>query len=64
MDRLAIGTRVELHPSHDLWMMGARYGIIVGFGGRPWRGETITYRIKLDKYAPVVRVALDGVEAI
>ena len=24
-----IGTRVQLHPATDLWMMGARYGTVV-----------------------------------
>jgi hypothetical protein len=25
-----IGDRVEIHPGTDLWMMGARYGKVVG----------------------------------
>ena len=25
-----IGDRVEIHPGTDLWMMGARYGEVVG----------------------------------
>ena len=25
-----IGDRVELHPGTDLWMRGARYGLVVG----------------------------------
>ena len=25
-----VGDRVELHPATDLWMMGARYGEVVG----------------------------------
>lgn len=25
-----IGDRVELHPATDLWMRGARYGVVVG----------------------------------
>ena len=25
-----IGDRVQLHPGTDLWMRGARYGIVVG----------------------------------
>ena len=25
---LAVGDRVELHPGLDLWMQGARYGLI------------------------------------
>jgi len=27
----AIGRTVELHPACDLWMRGARYGVLVGF---------------------------------
>ena len=30
-----VGDRVELHPAHDLWMMGARYGTVVGFHATP-----------------------------
>jgi len=25
-----VGDRVEIHPGTDLWMMGARYGTVVG----------------------------------
>lgn len=25
-----IGSRVELHPGTDLWMRGARYGVVIG----------------------------------
>ena len=25
----AVGDRVELHPACDLWMRGARYGVVV-----------------------------------
>lgn len=25
-----IGSRVELHPGCDLWMRGARFGVVVG----------------------------------
>lgn len=25
-----VGDRVELHPGTDLWMKGARYGVVVG----------------------------------
>ncbi len=26
----AIGSRIEMHPGTDLWMRGARFGIVVG----------------------------------
>jgi hypothetical protein len=28
-----VGVRIELHPGCDLWMRGARFGTITGFGG-------------------------------
>lgn len=39
----AIGDRVELHPGTDLWMHGARYGVVVA------REGTGRARVKLDK---------------
>lgn len=30
-----IGDRVEIHPSTDLWMMGARFGVVVGIRSTP-----------------------------
>ena len=27
---IKVGDRVEIHPGTDLWMMGARYGTVVG----------------------------------
>ena len=26
----SIGDRVEIHPATDLWMRGARYGVVTG----------------------------------
>lgn len=40
-----VGDRVELHPSSDLWMRGARYGTVVGMV--PTRDDKI--RVRLDK---------------
>lgn len=31
----SIGDRVELHPGTDLWMQGARYGVVVGMSLTP-----------------------------
>lgn len=28
--RYSLGDRVEIHPSTDLWMRGARFGTVVG----------------------------------
>ena len=25
-----VGDRIEIHPGTDLWMMGARYGVVIG----------------------------------
>lgn len=36
------GDRVEIHPRHDLWMMGARFGTILRI-----RGSLAT--VQLDK---------------
>lgn len=27
-----VGSRVELHPALDLWMMGARFGVVTKVG--------------------------------
>jgi hypothetical protein len=40
-----IGDRVELHPGHDLWMRGARFGTVVGLSATPQD----RVRVKLDK---------------
>ena len=40
-----VGDRVELHPGTDLWMMGARYGEVVGISATP----ADRVRVKLDK---------------
>ena len=29
-DSYSIGDRVEIHPGTDLWMRGARYGVVIG----------------------------------
>lgn len=40
-----IGDRVEVHPGTDLWMRGARFGVVVGVSLTP-RDRV---RVKLDK---------------
>lgn len=40
------GDRVQLHPGTDRWMMGDRYGEIVGVANRE---SGLVYRVKLDK---------------
>ena len=41
-----IGDRVELHPATDLWMMGARFGEVVGTSLTP----NDRVRVKLDAF--------------
>ena len=38
------GQRVQLHPATELWMRGARYGTVVGFGRRVVRVEVDALR--------------------
>lgn len=40
-----IGDRIEVHPGTDLWMRGARYGVVVGLSLTPQD----RVRVKLDK---------------
>lgn len=54
-----IGQRIELHPSTDLWMRGARYGNIVGVCRHP-----SFFNVKLDKLAKIVRVHGDSLQPI
>lgn len=44
------GDRVELHPATDRWMMGDRFGVVVGTK-RPRRGPIgfLAIKVKLDK---------------
>lgn len=41
----SVGDRVEIHPGTDLWMQGARYGVVVGMSITP----DDRVRVKLDK---------------
>lgn len=70
---LAKGTRVELHPATDAWMMGDRYGEIVGLGKTHYYASHHTgivqvkarpYRVKMDKSGFVRRLHPDDVTAI
>ena len=40
-----VGDRVELHPGTDLWMRGARYGLVVGTSLTP----NDRVKVRLDK---------------
>jgi hypothetical protein len=48
-----IGTRVEIHPRFDAWMMGDRFGTVV----KVLRNER--YQVRLDKSGRVRSYALD-----
>ena len=57
------GTRVALHPGKDAWMMGDRYGEIVGYGNKREYRSTFDgsmsisrpYRVKLDESGRTLR---------
>ncbi len=40
-----VGDRVELHPATDLWMRGARYGVVTAIASTP----ADRVRVRLDK---------------
>jgi hypothetical protein len=51
------GPRVELHPGHDLWMQGARYGNII-------KSKGDKHQVKLDKVSKPVWVHRDMLKEI
>ena len=46
LDEMVKGCRVEVHPGTDLWMMGARYGTVVGIAHR--NGKALL-RVQMDR---------------
>lgn len=48
-----VGTRVEIHPRFDRWMMGDRYGEIVE------ATRTNKARVRMDKSGKVITYRLD-----
>jgi len=40
-----VGDRVEIHPGTDLWMQGARYGVVIGSSITP----NDRVKVKMDK---------------
>lgn len=40
-----VGDRIEIHPGTDLWMRGARYGVVVGLSITPQD----RVKVKLDR---------------
>lgn len=64
MSESRIGKRLELHPATDRWMMGDRYGEIIGIGRKsrsfldpqdPRNGQV--FRVRMDKSGKVIRVS-------
>jgi hypothetical protein len=44
--RPKIGTRVEIPVHYDLWMQGARFGIVTGFRyGKPGQSDYVFVRL-------------------
>ena len=56
----AIGDRIELHPGTDQWMMGARYGVVIGTSIT----ELDRIKIKLDNYEKTFYTTEDNVRKI
>ena len=46
LEEMVKGCRVEVHPGTDLWMMGARYGTVVGVA--KIRGKEML-RVQMDR---------------
>jgi len=44
---LPVGTRVEIHPRHDAWMRGDRFGVVVSF--RSPRNGQVTNGVRMDR---------------
>lgn len=68
----ALGERIELAPHLDRWMMGDRYGVVVGFA-RLWAYTSgrryvrckpefaSVLRVKLDVSGKIISVKADGI---
>ena len=55
-----IGDRIELHPGTDQWMMGAKYGVVIGTSIT----ELDRIKIKLDNYDKTFYTTEDNVRRI
>ena len=58
-----IGDRIEITPSHDMWMRGDRYGLVVSVRWSLADGPT-GYVVKMDKSGRALRIAPDGIQQI
>jgi hypothetical protein len=54
-----LGKRVQMHPATDQWMMGDRYGEIVGY-----IQASGFYKVKLDKSGRIYRVSPNDCEIL
>lgn len=53
------GDRIQLHPATDLWMMGARYGVITRIY------KTVDHvQIQLDATGKKVKVSRDDIDKV
>ena len=59
---LPIGTRVQIHPAHDAWMRGDRFGTVERIGMRHKGARTVF--VRMDRSGRLLRVLLSLVEAI
>ena len=57
LDIYYMGKRVQIHPGTDAWMMGDRYGTVVGSTKK-------LLKIKLDKSGRTIRHDPDDIELI
>ena len=55
-----VGDRVEIHPGTDLWMRGARYGVVVRTSLTP----KDRVHVKLDKVRGIVAGTADTFQRI
>ena len=64
-----VGKRIEMHPATNLWMMGDRYGMIVGvknawYMGDEKREQREMVRVNLDKSGRYITTTYDNIQLI
>ena len=62
MKRVQVGDRVELHPGLDLWMRGAKLGVVRKVGTDPKCGDFVT--VRLDAVKKLQHLSVDRVRVI
>jgi hypothetical protein len=56
---IAVGSRVELHPGMDLWMRGARYGVVTAV-----RADKLCVRMDNTRVRKLVCVVPDRLKKV